>query len=103
MSNADWTITQEHIDAAVATSRKHALASPLVPAPWLGRNVWLKLELELPTGSFKVRGGLTFLAQHYAAAKKQGLIAASAGNHGLGLAYAARHRCVSSYPRGWRT
>lgn len=90
-TDGHWTIDQEHMDAAVATSREHALHSPMVPAPWLGENVWLKLELALPTGSFKVRGALTFLSQHQERARSQGLIAASAGNHGLGLAHAARH------------
>lgn len=89
--SAAWTIKPEHIAAAVATSREHALRSPLIPAPWLGANTWLKLELELPTGSFKVRGALTYLSQHHEEATREGLIAASAGNHGLGLAYAARH------------
>ncbi|MFT5358765.1 MAG: threonine dehydratase [Polyangiales bacterium] len=91
MTTPVWTIAQEHIAAAVATSQSHALRSPLVPAPWLGENTWLKLELELPTGSFKIRGALTFLSQHHQRAKREGLVAASAGNHGLGLAYAARH------------
>ncbi|MFK8001501.1 MAG: threonine/serine dehydratase [Polyangiales bacterium] len=88
--SAVWNIQPEHIAAAVSTSREHALRSPLVPAPWLGPDTWLKLELALPTGSFKVRGALTYLSQHRERAKERGVVAASAGNHGLGLAYAAR-------------
>ncbi|MCJ7513507.1 MAG: pyridoxal-phosphate dependent enzyme, partial [Anaerolineales bacterium] len=50
----------------------------------------LKDEGSLPTGSFKVRGALNRLMTDAARARRQGVVAASAGNHGLGVAYAAR-------------
>ena len=57
--------------------------------------VWLKLENLQLTGSFKVRGATRFLENLKANDREQGLVAASAGNHGAGLAYAARAAGVS--------
>ena len=51
------------------------------------RRVFLKLETEQPTGSFKVRGALSNLLRQ--PETLAGFVAASAGNHGLGLAWAA--------------
>jgi threonine dehydratase len=68
--------------------------SRLVPSPELseavGAEVLLKLELENPTGSFKVRGAYTVLAELPAEVRARGVVASSAGNHGLGVAYAAK-------------
>ncbi|HEY2813622.1 MAG TPA: pyridoxal-phosphate dependent enzyme [Acidimicrobiales bacterium] len=61
--------------------------TPVLAAPQLGDGVVLKLETLLPTGSFKVRGGL--VAASVAADDGTAVIAASAGNHGLGVAYGA--------------
>lgn len=55
-----------------------------------GADVWLKLECHQPTGSFKIRGALNKLMSLDAAALSRGVVTASAGNHGLGLAYAAK-------------
>jgi threonine dehydratase len=79
--------------------RRLVRVTPLVPAPALGRrtgaDVWLKLENLQRTGSFKLRGAAARVA---ALALEPGgpgkepkrVIAASAGNHGLGVALAAR-------------
>jgi threonine dehydratase len=73
--------------------RKILRVTPLVPAPVLGRrtgaDVWLKLESLQRTGSFKLRGAAARLAAMVAAGQRRA-IAASAGNHGLGVALAAR-------------
>ncbi len=55
--------------------------------------VWVKHENHLPTGSFKVRGGLVY-ANHLlrATPPPAGVIAATRGNHGQSVAFAAR-RC----------
>ena len=77
------------LKAAAAVVGRHLDLTAVVPSPELGPGVTLKLESLQPTGSFKVRGGLAAVA---AAAQRQGgvrLVAASAGNHGLGVAYAA--------------
>ena len=54
-----------------------------------GADVWGKLELFQPTRAFKVRGALNALLALPEDQRRYGVIAASAGNHGLGLAYAA--------------
>jgi threonine dehydratase len=56
----------------------------------LGTDVYLKFELENPTGSFKVRGAYNVLAEMTADERARGVVASSAGNHGLGVAYAAK-------------
>ena len=56
----------------------------------LGVDVWFKLELENPTGSFKVRGAYNVLAGLSAEERAKGVVASSAGNHGLGVAYASK-------------
>lgn len=52
--------------------------------------VWLKLEHRQTTGSFKLRGATNALSQLSKAEKKRGVVAASTGNHGRALAYAAQ-------------
>jgi threonine dehydratase len=51
---------------------------------------WLKLECWQPTGSFKVRGALNHLASLSEDERRRGVVAASAGNHALGVAWAAQ-------------
>ncbi len=66
--------------------RYSAALSDLMHVP-----VWLKLETEQRTGSFKVRGAYTVLHRLSAAERARGVVASSAGNHGLGVAWAAHH------------
>ncbi|MDQ6899268.1 MAG: threonine/serine dehydratase [Candidatus Dormibacteraeota bacterium] len=54
-----------------------------------GCQVFLKIESIQPTRSFKVRGALNKLIRMSAADRRAGVITASAGNHGQGVAYAA--------------
>jgi threonine dehydratase len=56
----------------------------------LGGPVYLKLEFLQITGSFKLRGAMFYLSTLSEKDKKKGIAACSAGNHGLGCAYAAR-------------
>jgi threonine dehydratase len=72
--DAAWPVVAERLDR-----------TPLLPGPALGENVHLKLETLQPTGSFKVRGGLAALSR----AGGEPVITASAGNAGLGIAWAA--------------
>jgi len=73
---------------------RQALAPYLSPTPLRrafsvpGGQAWLKLECWQPTGSFKVRGALNVLAGLGSAERKRGVVAASAGNHALGVAFA---------------
>jgi threonine dehydratase len=54
-----------------------------------GVDLRLKLECWQPTGSFKVRGALHLLSTLTDEERRRGVVAASAGNHALGVAFAA--------------
>jgi threonine dehydratase len=54
-------------------------------------DVYLKLENQQITGSFKLRGAMNVIASLTPDERKRGVVASSAGNHGLGVAYAAKH------------
>jgi threonine dehydratase len=54
------------------------------------RDIYLKLESELPTGSFKVRGAFHALSVNLAKGGIRSVVAASTGNHGAAVAYAGR-------------
>ena len=55
----------------------------------LGFQAYIKHENHLPTGSFKVRGGINFMSNLSTEQKKQGVVTATRGNHGQSIAYAA--------------
>ncbi len=78
-----------------ATALADAIAkTPLVPTPALsdavGGEIWLKLETQHPTGSFKERGALNKLLTLNPNERGAGVVAMSAGNHAQGVAYHAR-------------
>lgn len=77
------------VTAAAAIVREHLAVTPVVPAPRLGPDVWLKLETLQPTGSFKVRGALVAVTAALARDQHAAIVTSSAGNHGLGIAFAA--------------
>ena len=72
----------------------YALRTPLERSAALsaeaGTAVWLKLECQQRTGSFKRRGAINRLLTLPDAARARGVLTCSAGNHGLGVAEAAR-------------
>ena len=55
-----------------------------------GRDVFLKIETDLPTGSFKIRGALYSLSVKRAKGAMAEVVCASTGNHGAAVAYAAQ-------------
>lgn len=55
----------------------------------LGQSIYLKLECLQITGSFKLRGAFYYLSTLNVEERKLGVATCSAGNHGLGVAYAA--------------
>jgi threonine dehydratase len=73
---------------------KYFAPTRLIAAPFLGaaagRSVYLKLETELPTSSFKVRGAFWALAQRVKRGPIQEVVACSTGNHGAAVALAAK-------------
>src|SRR5260221_4134990 len=52
--------------------------------------IWLKLELLQRTGTFKLRGALNCAEALDASARRHGVVAVSAGNHAIAVAYAAK-------------
>ena len=60
------------------------------------RTVYVKHENHQPVGAFKVRGGVDLVAQLSSDARRRGLIAASTGNHGQSVAFAARRFGVAA-------
>jgi threonine dehydratase len=77
--------TSDDLERAWATVHAVLEPTPLVPSP-IASDSYLKLETFQPTGSFKVRGGLSAMA---ALAPGRRAVTASAGNHGLGVAWAS--------------
>ena len=73
---------------------RHLPRTPLAHYPALdqivGTRVLVKHENHLPTGAFKVRGGVNLLSQLSSDERSRGVIAASTGNHGQSVAYAAQ-------------
>ncbi|MCM3163702.1 threonine/serine dehydratase [Metabacillus litoralis] len=59
--------------------------------------IFLKLENHQVTGSFKARGSFNKLLTLDQSDQKRGVIAPSAGNHGIGLAYAAGKLSIPAY------
>lgn len=56
----------------------------------LGTQTFIKHENYQPVGAFKVRGGINLISQLSSLERERGVIAASTGNHGQSVAYAAR-------------
>ena len=56
----------------------------------LGCRAVIKCENLNPTGAFKVRGGVNLIATLDPDVRARGVVAASTGNHGQSVAYAAR-------------
>lgn len=84
-----WRIGAAALERAAEVVRRHAKRTPLVSAhALLGPGALFKLETEQETGSFKLRGALAALAALDEARRARGVITASAGNHGYGLAHA---------------
>ncbi len=70
--------------------------TPLVPAPALGPDVWLKLECLQRTGSFKLRGASLRMDALSDDERARGVVTASAGNHGQGVALAGTHLGIAT-------
>jgi len=77
-------------DLAAARARVTAVLAPTPIVSARSRDAWLKLENLQITGSFKVRGALNAIARGVEAGDRRAVVAASAGNHGQGVAWAAR-------------
>lgn len=100
------SVTVQDILSAHNVLRRYLTPTPLYRHPLLsarlGFDAYVKHENHLPIGAFKVRGGMTLFANLGERELKHGVIAATRGNHGLSLAYAAQKfgsRCLIYVPR----
>ena len=93
------TLTARPLDTRAVTDAAERIAphvrhTPTEQSPALsalaGRDVFLKLENLQHTGAFKIRGALNAILQLDERARAKGVVTASAGNHGQGVAFAAR-------------
>lgn len=96
-------LTDARFEAAWQAVREAMPCTPLLQSANLsalaGRPVWLKVEGVTAVRAFKVRGALAKVAELDAEGRSGGLVTASAGNHGLAVAYAGRRagRAVTVY------
>jgi threonine dehydratase len=83
----------EEIEWAQNRIRKVVFRTPMLYSDTIskmtGKEVFLKLENLQKTGSFKIRGAYYKLSQLSPSVRKRGVIAASAGNHAQGVAFAS--------------
>lgn len=87
--------TKSEIETAAQTVLTAMPVTPQYVWPLLnmatGANVWVKHENHTPIGAFKVRGGLVYIAGlRKEKPSVSGVIAATRGNHGQSIAFAAR-------------
>ena len=91
-SAAAQPVSAASIDEAAERIRAVVSTTPLQPNQRLsaasGANIWLKREDLQPVRSYKIRGAYNLIAQLDEAEREAGVIAASAGNHGQGVALA---------------
>ena len=93
---AAWPVSFEEVLAARDRLRPHLVPTPLRSYPALdaevghGIRVFVKHENHHPTNAFKVRNGLAALSLLGEAERRRGVVSASTGNHGQGVAWAGR-------------
>ncbi|WP_026423013.1 threonine ammonia-lyase [Actinokineospora inagensis] len=83
-------VTIEDIRAAADRIAGTAVRTPLVPAPWADRPLWIKPENLQPVGSFKIRGAFNAVGRIDPERRARGVVAYSSGNHAQAVAYAAK-------------
>lgn len=91
---AGYDFSLADLQAAEKIVREVLQPTPQIMWPLLaeraGCEVFVKHENHLPTGAFKVRGGLVYLRELSRTGRPAGIIAATRGNHGLSLAFAGK-------------
>lgn len=94
MSRMHQRPTFQDILKAKAVIAGYLARTPLYRYPSLGQllgcEIYVKHENHQPVGAFKVRGGINLVSQLSEDERWRGVIAASTGNHGQSVAYAAR-------------
>jgi threonine dehydratase len=82
--------TPAQFEAAREAVARHLHSPAVVPLEVGPGTLWCKLESLQPTGSFKVRGAVAAVSAAIRVRSDVEVVTCSAGNHGLGVAYAAR-------------
>lgn len=90
---ADFQVARQTVASVVDTT---PLESSRSLSEVLGSEVWLKCENLQRTGSYKIRGAYNRLVHLSSEEKARGVVAASAGNHAQGVAFAARELGIRS-------
>ncbi len=80
---------RHQVEQAAQRISAHVRETPVEPCPMLGPRVFLKCENFQATGSFKVRGATNAMLVLSDPDRRRGVVTASSGNHGLGVASAA--------------
>jgi threonine dehydratase len=98
--NGDGTVPQWTVPTLTDVLRARAQIAPHLPRTpayryaaldeLLDASVYVKHENHLPTGAFKVRGGVNLVSQLSPDERARGVIAASTGNHGQSVAFASQ-------------
>ncbi len=85
--------TYEDVEKAKLAQGKEIRKTPLLYSPFFsqltGSKIYLKSEFQQKTGSFKIRGAYFKMQSLTNEEKKNGVVAASAGNHAQGVAFAS--------------
>ena len=93
MIAAEQIPTLDDVRAAGRRIAPHLQPTPLYPhgalTELVGTKVFVKHENHLPTGAFKVRGGINLVSQLSEDERRRGVATASTGNHGQSIAFAA--------------
>jgi len=88
-----FPITYDDARAARERIARYLLPTPFRAYPQLaariggGMSIFVKHENHQPTSSFKIRNGLSFMTALSADERRRGVVAATTGNHGQGIAY----------------
>lgn len=92
-TRTDWPISIDDVRAARERISPYLAPTPFREYPRLaelagaGMRVFVKHENHQPTNSFKIRNGLSFMTTLDPEQRRRGVVAASTGNHGQGIAF----------------
>jgi threonine dehydratase len=99
--------TLADVEAARRRIAPYLMPTPLLPhgalSELVGTEVFVKHENHLPTGAFKVRGGVNLVSQLSDDERRRGVVTASTGNHGQSIAFGAGRfdvRAIVCVPEG---
>jgi threonine dehydratase len=99
--------TLDDVHAASERIAPHLQPTPLLAhgalSELVGTEILVKHENHLPTGAFKVRGGINLVSQLGEDERRRGVVTASTGNHGQSIAFAGGRfgvRAIVCVPQG---